>query len=128
MGVAKGPVRKLSAPKGKPASTARGTKVEARAPGPAIHAVAAPSAESPRPDGPREPLWLVRIVLVLFLVGFAAFLAREVRGMLDATGVTRSMLYWGGVGVGLAVGALAAILVALALRSARRADVPEPRR
>lgn len=27
---------------------------------------------------PEEPVWLVRIVLVLFLVGFAAFLAREV--------------------------------------------------
>jgi hypothetical protein len=25
-----------------------------------------------------EPVWLVRAVLVLFLVGFAAFLAREV--------------------------------------------------
>lgn len=32
------------------------------------------------PDGgpAQEPVWLVRAVLVLFLVGFAAFLAREV--------------------------------------------------
>lgn len=30
------------------------------------------------PEGrPEEPVWLVRAVLVLFLVGFAAFLARE---------------------------------------------------
>jgi len=32
----------------------------------------------------QEPVWLVRAVLVLFLVGFAAFLAREVRAFLDA--------------------------------------------
>jgi hypothetical protein len=31
-----------------------------------------------------EPVWLVRIVLVLFLVGFAAFLAGEVRSFLQA--------------------------------------------
>jgi hypothetical protein len=31
-----------------------------------------------------EPVWLVRIVLVLFLAGFAAFLAREVSNLLDA--------------------------------------------
>lgn len=30
----------------------------------------------------REPVWLVRVVLVLFLVGFAAFLAREVYNFL----------------------------------------------
>jgi hypothetical protein len=30
---------------------------------------------SPRTE---EPVWLVRAVLLLFLVGFAAFLAREV--------------------------------------------------
>ena len=29
-----------------------------------------------------EPVWLVRIVLVLFLAGFAAFLAREVSNFL----------------------------------------------
>ena len=27
----------------------------------------------------KEPVWLVRMVIVLFLVGFAAFLAREVQ-------------------------------------------------
>lgn len=31
-----------------------------------------------------EPVWLVRIVLVLFLAGFAAFLASEVRSFLQA--------------------------------------------
>ena len=35
-------------------------------------------------DGMHEPVWLVRAVVVLFLVGFAAFLAREVRAFLDA--------------------------------------------
>jgi hypothetical protein len=30
-----------------------------------------------------EPVWLVRLVLVLFLVGFAAFLAREVQRFLS---------------------------------------------
>lgn len=30
-----------------------------------------------------EPVWLVRAVLALFLVGFAAFLAREVRNFLS---------------------------------------------
>ena len=38
--------------------------------------------EAPSGDGGRrrvsEPVWLVRTVLFLFLVGFAAFLAREV--------------------------------------------------
>jgi hypothetical protein len=31
--------------------------------------------------GREEPVWLVRAVLVLFLVGFAAFLAREVSNL-----------------------------------------------
>ncbi|MHB1261552.1 MAG: hypothetical protein ACYC2H_07530 [Thermoplasmatota archaeon] len=31
-----------------------------------------------------EPVWLVRIVLVLFFVGFAAFLAREVYGFVQS--------------------------------------------
>ena len=30
-----------------------------------------------------EPVWLVRFVLVLFLIGFAAFLAREVANLRD---------------------------------------------
>lgn len=30
----------------------------------------------------REPVWLVRVVLLLVLVGFAAFLAREGRNFL----------------------------------------------
>jgi hypothetical protein len=30
------------------------------------------------PPRVQEPVWLVRVVLVLFFVGFAAFLAREV--------------------------------------------------
>lgn len=60
-----------------------------RPPKVAVAAPASPSApgEPPRPAAPlraaadgrlHEPVWLVRIVLVLFLVGFAAFLAREV--------------------------------------------------
>lgn len=39
-------------------------------------------AEPPGPRAPREPVWLVRIVLVLFLVGFASFLAREIYNFL----------------------------------------------
>lgn len=31
-----------------------------------------------------EPVWLVRAVLVLFLIGFAAFLARELRNFLSS--------------------------------------------
>ena len=31
-----------------------------------------------------EPVWLVRIVLLLFFVGFAAFLAREVYNFVQA--------------------------------------------
>lgn len=38
--------------------------------------------EAPGGSGRRgrvqEPVWLVRAVLVLFLIGFAAFLAREI--------------------------------------------------
>jgi hypothetical protein len=34
-------------------------------------------------EPPQEPVWLVRFVLVLFLIGFAAFLAREVRSFLQ---------------------------------------------
>ena len=34
-------------------------------------------------ESPQEPVWLVRFVLVLFLIGFAAFLAREVANFLD---------------------------------------------
>ena len=44
--------------------------------------VAVPSPPAPEPPRVREPVWLVRAVLVLFLVGFAAFLAREVYNFL----------------------------------------------
>lgn len=48
--------------------------------------VAVPAAP---PEGQRgtlrEPVWLVRLVLVLFLVGFASFLAREVYNFLHAS-------------------------------------------
>lgn len=51
-----------------------------------------PKAAVPAPAGEpvqgkasvHEPVWLVRIVLALFLLGFAAFLAREVRSFLEA--------------------------------------------
>lgn len=47
---------------------------------------ATPRAKPPA-DPPRrafeEPVWLVRAVLILFLVGFAAFLARELRNFLS---------------------------------------------
>jgi hypothetical protein len=33
-----------------------------------------------------EPVWLVRAVLLLFLIGFAAFLAREVYSFVQALG------------------------------------------
>lgn len=44
-------------------------------------------ARSPRPHGsangaPEEPVWLVRAVLYLFLVGFAAFVAVELTQVL----------------------------------------------
>ena len=41
------------------------------------HTTAAVPAVEPKAPA-SEPVWLVRIVLVLFFVGFAAFLAREV--------------------------------------------------
>lgn len=69
-------------------------------------AKAAVAAAPPGKPRPSEPVWLVRVVLLLFLVGFAAFLARETRSLLDALGLTRSELYWTGLGVGLAAGAL----------------------
>jgi hypothetical protein len=34
--------------------------------------------DEPPAGGAQEPVWLVRAVLILFLVGFAAFLAREI--------------------------------------------------
>lgn len=43
---------------------------------PPVAKAAVPVAAEPKPV--EEPVWLVRIVLVLFFVGFAAFLAREV--------------------------------------------------
>lgn len=47
---------------------------------------APPSEQPPAPSRVEEPVWLVRIVLVLFLVGFAAFLAREVYDFVQALG------------------------------------------
>lgn len=42
-------------------------------------------ADDDTPSGRiEEPVWLVRAVLLLFLVGFAAFLAREVYYALHA--------------------------------------------
>ena len=46
-------------------------------------AVPAAPAEASRAPA-EEPVWLVRAVLVLFLVGFAAFLAREVYGFVQS--------------------------------------------
>lgn len=40
--------------------------------------------DEPRKDSVEEPVWLVRAVLVLFFVGFAAFLAREVYGFVQS--------------------------------------------
>ena len=43
------------------------------------------SAEDPiEQKPPSEPLWLVRFVFILVLVGFAAFLAREGRNFLHS--------------------------------------------
>ena len=44
--------------------------------------VAVPRTPVQEPPRVREPVWLVRAVLVLFLVGFASFLAREVYNFL----------------------------------------------
>lgn len=58
----------------------------------AVVKVAVPADPAPvQPDGPaqpraEEPVWLVRAVLLLFLVGFAAFLAREVYNFVQALG------------------------------------------
>lgn len=41
---------------------------------------------SAEPEAAAEPVWLVRAALVLFLIAFAAFLAREVRTVVDALG------------------------------------------
>jgi hypothetical protein len=90
---------------------------------PAGKAAASPVAQAAVPKSPPaakpavgEPVWLVRSVLVLFLVGFAAFLAREVRGLLEATDASRAVLYWTAVGFGLAVGLVAGAAVAWAIR------------
>lgn len=42
-------------------------------------------ADRPAEARVAEPVWLVRVVLVLFLVGFASFLAREFYNFLHAT-------------------------------------------
>ena len=55
-------------------------------PGPPRAAAPAPDRKAGRPPF-REPVWLVRAVLVLFVIGFAAFLGREVaRAILDFRG------------------------------------------
>ncbi|HUR25152.1 MAG TPA: hypothetical protein VM327_03950 [Candidatus Thermoplasmatota archaeon] len=56
------------------------------APGATVAVAASPSV--PREEAGRidEPVWLVRVVLLLFLVGFAAFLAREVYEFVQALG------------------------------------------
>ena len=61
--------------------------------GPALTRVAVPAAareeQAPAPPASKrieEPVWLVRAVLLLFLIGFAAFLAREVYGFVQALG------------------------------------------
>ena len=43
-----------------------------------------PGGDGGGQGGLHEPVWLVRIVLVLFLVGFAAFLAREVANFVQS--------------------------------------------
>ncbi len=45
---------------------------------------APPLASAGQPAPWPEPVWLVRAVLVLFLIGFAAFLARELRTFLSS--------------------------------------------
>lgn len=82
--------------------------------------VAVPAGPAPAPRAAREPVWLVRIVLVLFLVGFAAFLAREARGLLDAVEVTRGVLYWSGLGLGVLLGSAAGALGTAAVLRARK--------
>lgn len=41
------------------------------------------TAQDPAADG---PVWLVRVVLALFLIGFAVFFARELRNVIEALG------------------------------------------
>ena len=68
----------------------RGRKAKA---GPAVTRVAVPAAARAGPASApaaskrvEEPVWLVRAVLLLFLIGFAAFLAREVYSFVQALG------------------------------------------
>lgn len=63
----------------------------------------------------REPVWLVRTVLVLFLVGFAAFLGREVQRVVDH-GWSASQLGW----ILGAAAAMALLAGAWAARTLRR--------
>ncbi len=62
---------------------ARGSKASTRdSDAPAAEAEAGVGAGDPV----EEPVWLVRAVLVLFLIGFAAFLAREIRRVVESMG------------------------------------------
>lgn len=88
-------------PSGRGVASVRGTSQRKSGRSPAARKVAVPepswepvpgeppATEVPAPGGPQErarlhePVWLVRIVLVLFLVGFAAFLAREIRNFVS---------------------------------------------
>ena len=75
--------RKRAAPARKPLET----DGEARPAAGRVVAVPVPAADDanakPRAE---EPVWLVRAVLVHFLDGFAAFLAREVYSFVQALG------------------------------------------
>jgi len=80
------PTRKPSAKPRAPPKRAANAPVVRPAPPPAEAPATPPPVEpaAPKPRRIEEPVWLVRVVLLLFLVGFAAFLAREVYNFLHS--------------------------------------------
>ena len=85
---APGPAKPRKAATAPAKKAAVGAKPAARPPTLKVAVPEPPGVQPQPPAKPRveEPAWLVRIVLLLFLVGFAAFLAREVYNFVQALG------------------------------------------
>ena len=71
-------------------------------------------SQPPDPSRGEEPAWLVRAVLLLFLVGFSAFVARQAYLLAHTAPWSASAAYWVSVGAGAAIGFGAGLLIAFA--------------
>src|ERR1041385_4944800 len=60
--------------------------------------------QPPAPSRGEEPAWLVGAVLLLFLVGFSAFVARQAYLLAHTAPWSASAAYWVSVGAGAAIG------------------------